>query len=357
MDTLLKIKSSIRRLLKRKQSTFQVPILYPINKEYIQKLLKSSEENLQLLSKTVWDGLKPPAGPYAFFHHISHALTRIKDIQKITDRLFHEIRTLVFLSIKEQSVTPKNWPAGVPYSESVQKIVRKSGEVDGYAQLDVESLYIFGQILLDQWSLLAIAVGNLSLKGVHPFRELINYFEDNPDGILKPLWDEYKSRMLWLYYQVRFYRNRFIIHANRPWQRGTTRSSFGEEYNLFIPTPPGWLDDKKLDEEIKTLLPLTPPRIRDARDDYWEKARPGRIIEVLFDDIGNIRDKKDREKIAELFGKKGGSTPTFQVVAKEMLEFFSGATNMLNDIAENNLSSINLGKPAKTSEQMWKERD
>ncbi len=173
----------------------------------------------------------------------------------------------------------------------------------------------------------------------------------------KIIWDKLGNQMLWLHYQVRFYRNRFIVHANRPWQRGTTRTSLGEEYELFIPTPPGWLDDKKLDEEIKALLPLTPPRIRDADDDYWEKARPGRIIEVLFDDIGHIAKREDREKIAELFGKKGGSTPTFQIVAKNLLEFFSEATEILNNIAKDNLLRIDLGRPNKTSDEMWRERD
>jgi hypothetical protein len=335
----------------------QAPIPYSIKKESLETLVKKSEESLQRLSKTVLDGLKPPSGAYAFFNHTSHALSRVRDIEKIIQRMFDEVRSLAMLSIEENRTLPKESLAGTQYPESVQAIMKKSSEINGLAQLDMESLYIFGQILLDQWSLLAIAVNDAPLKKIHPFVELLNYFETDSNSSLKIIWDKYKNQMLWLHYQVRFYRNRFIIHANRPWQRGTTRLSYGEEYNLFTPTPPGWLDDKKLDEEIKALLPLAPSRIKDADDDYWEKASPGRIIEVLFNDIGNISKSEDRDKIAELFGKKGGSTPTFQVIAKNILEFFSGATDTLNDIAKGNLSRIDLGKPSKTSEEMWKERD
>lgn len=355
---LSRVKAFFRRLFSKKANAeIGVPFPYPISKDQLDSLLEKCEQSLHALEKTVHEGLKPQPGAYAFFHHVAHALSRVNDLKKILDRLFSEVHSLVFLHAQQEKCLPKNWPSGVPFPESVQEIHRRHDRVNGLAQLDSESLYIFGQILLDQWSLLAIAVANIPVKKVHPFVELIAYLEENPDCLLKPIWDKYSSRMLWLHFQVRFYRNRFIVHANRPWQRGTTRSVWGEEYNLHTPTPPGWLDDKKLDSEIRELLPLTPPRIRDAQDDYWEKARAGRIIEVLFQDIGSISRKADREKIAELFGKKGGSTPTFQVIAKNLLEFVQGATNLLAVVAKDNLITVDLGAPNKTSREMWMEGD
>jgi hypothetical protein len=64
---------------------------------------------------------------------------------------------------------------------------------------------------------------------------------------------------------------------------------------------------------------LAPERIRNARDDYWEKARPGRLIEVLFDMIPQF-EKADREHISHLFGRKGGSTPDFATVGQRLLQ-------------------------------------
>jgi len=340
-----------------KEETFIPRIPYAISKENLENLSAEAKTNLDLLSKTVLEGLNPPAGAYAFFNHISHALSRIKDIGMITDRLYEEINALIRLSIEEQRIQPNTLKPGEPYPEPYQVILSKSSEINEYAELDMESLYIFGQVLLDQWGLIAAAVGGLKLKGEHPFVELVKHFEETPTSPLKDIWDGYKSQILWLHYQIRFYRNRFIIHANRPWQRGSTRTSLGEEFNLFIPSPPGWLDDEKLDEEIRKLLPLTPPRIKNAPDDYWEKARPGRIIEVLFDGIGEIENTEDRKRISELFGKIGGSTPTFQIILKNLLQFIAGATELLNKIAEGNLDRVNLGKPNKTSDDLWRERD
>lgn len=157
---------------------------------------------------------------------------------------------------------------------------------------------------------------------------------------------------MWLHYQLRFYRNRFVVHANRPWQRGTTRSVYGDDFNLFTPTPPGWLDDKSLDDEIKKLIHLAPDHIKNAPDDYWEKERPRALIERIFNNIGNIPDKQDREKVASIYGQVGGSTPTFQIIATKLFEFVDLGTELLNTIAGANLQNINLGKPYRSGSQI-----
>ncbi len=80
------------------------------------------------------------------------------------------------------------------------------------------------------------------------------------------------------------------------------------------------------------------------------------MIELLFDGIAQY-DKSDREKIAELFGKKGGSTPSFQIIGNRLLEFVDKGTQILIDIAKTNVANIDLGAPYRTSQEMWKERD
>jgi hypothetical protein len=238
--------------------------------------------------------------------------------------------------------------------------MHKEDEVNGYMQLDMESFYIFGGILLDQWALQAIAVGNIKLskkdvQNVNPFVDLLVFFEDGNKSILDPVWNKLKSEMLWLHYQMRFYRNRFIVHANRPWQRGNTRGVYGEDFNLHTPTPPGWIDDKKIDEEIKKLIKFAPERIQKAPEDYWERS-PGALIERIFDNIGNIENKEDRKMIARIFGEKGGSTPTFQVLIKNLFSFVAEGTEMLCGIAKDNLHNIDLGKPFMNSKEMWEVR-
>lgn len=317
--------------------------------ETIISIKDKAEKNLHALSKTVLDGLKPPAGPYGFFHHSAHSLERLQDCQRVVKRLFAGRAKLTDLAKQQSAVMPKDWPAGKPYPEEVQKVMRQEDEVNAYMKQDLETLYMFGGILLDQLSLQAIAIANLNLPKKHPFVELVNFFESGQTSILDPIWKQLKEKILWLHYQLRFYRNRFVVHANRPWQRGTTRSVYGNDFNLFTPTPPGWLDDEKLNEEIKKLVHLAPEHIKNAPDDYWEKEKPRALIERIFNNIGNIGDRQDREKVASIFGQVGGSTPTFQIIATKLFELVELETELLDNIAKANLQTINLGQPHRTS--------
>lgn len=305
------------------------------------------EKNLRQLSKLIFEGIKPAPGAYSFFHHNSHSIERLQDCHRILNRLFTGREKLTKLAYLHKKIMPSNPLPGVPFPKRVQKIIELENELNSYMKQDLESLYMFGGILLDQWSLQAITIANLNLQKVHPFVELINFFESGKSSILNPIWDQLKESILWLHYQLRFYRNRFIVHANRPWQRGTTRSVYGNDFNLFTPTPPGWLNDKKLDEEIKKLIHLAPDYVQNASDNYWEKERPRALIERIFNNIGNIQDKDNREKVASIYGKVGGSTPTFQIIAMRIFDFINSATGLLINIAEENLQEINLGNPFK----------
>lgn len=320
----------------------------------LTSLAAQAEENLQELSKTVLDGLKPPSGTYAFFSHNAHCLVRVRDCRRILQRLCEQRVSLTKLAYEEVKRSPKDWPAGTPAPDELQEVLREVHEMNEHMKLDFEALYMFGGILLDQWAIQAIAVGNLPLNKKYPFRELVEYLDVQPE-VLHPIWEIFGKKMLWLHYQMRFYRNRFIVHANRPWQRGTTRLVYGDDFNLHTPTPPGWLDDESLDQEIKSLVHLAPEHIRNAPDDYWEKVRPGALIEQLFDNVANIENKVDREKVAELFGKKGGATPSFKVIGRNLVELAAQGTAILNDIARENLERIDLGKPFMTSEEMNRE--
>lgn len=192
----------------------KVPFPCSISKEYLDELIVETKKNLNELNRTIYDGIKPSSGAYAFFHHVGHALARVEDIEKIVNRLFDEVHALVYLYTEESKNIPKNWPAGIPYSESVQKIMKKSDQVNGLAQLDVESLYVFGQVLLDQWSLIAVAIGNIDIKKIHPFVELVNYLEKDSNSGLKIVWDKYKTKMLWLHTTEEMWREDFDMYKS-----------------------------------------------------------------------------------------------------------------------------------------------
>src|SRR5258708_6910446 len=102
-----------------------------------------SVEALKELSKTVYEGRKPPAGAYAFFNHNAHAITAVQDCGRILKRLFAGRALLTKLSLEEERVTPQDWPAGTPYPEEVGRIMSRSQDATEFMKLDFESLYVF----------------------------------------------------------------------------------------------------------------------------------------------------------------------------------------------------------------------
>jgi hypothetical protein len=172
---------------------------------------------LQRLSKVVYEGRKPPPGTYAFFSHNAHAYTALQDCGRILSRLVSQRTLLTRLSYEERKLTPPDgWEPGKPLPEDVSKVMNREQEIAEYMKLDLESLYVFGGVLLDQWALQAIAIGNIPCPKKYPFRELVDFLDENPSTKLAPFWEAVKDDALWLYYQLRFYRNRFIIHIDRP---------------------------------------------------------------------------------------------------------------------------------------------
>ena len=285
----------------------------------LTRLRESAAQNLHCLTKTVLDALKPPPGPYAFFYHASGSLGRLQDCHFILGRLFAGRSRLNALAVHQAATNQM--------------------------RLDFESLYLFGGILLDQWSLLAISVGRLSLPKKYPFTELVDFLERGQRSVIQPLWMELKATILWLHYQVRFYRNRFVVHANRPWQRSTTHAVLGDDFRLFCPSPPGWLDDERLTNRLRDVVSQHPRFADGVGEGYLTKRRPRALLQVLFDDIGSLESRDAREQVASLFGQFGASTPTFQAVAERLYELVGKGTAVLIEITKANLANVDLGKP------------
>jgi len=255
-----------------------------------------ARDALVRLSITVREGVKPPSGPYAFFHHLSHATTRVQDVENIIKRLCSQRRRLSELAQELHSRRSDDWPPGTPYPEDIQVLMREDSDLSQHMMLDMESLYMFGGILLDQWALIAIAIGSLTalskaVKKEHPYRELVDYFDrGGVSPTLGPLWEKLKPQLLELHYQLRFYRNRFIVHANRPWQRGTSRTSVGDDFILFIPSPPGWNDEETLDRQILSLVGRTTDK---SSAEAGNDART--VIQEQFRNIASVSTHAERD--------------------------------------------------------------
>ena len=201
-------------------------------------------------------------------------------------------------------------------------------------RIDYESLFHFGSVLLDQW---AYAMGYLS--GV-PSPDDFAFYQlaltiERPDApaALQPLRATVLRETRWLCAWMRNYRNGFVVHADRPIQRGAIHSANGDDFKLFTACPVGWEDEAALDAEINALLPLAPQWLRDEDASYWERARSRALLERIVENVGNIDSQANRDQIANLARRKGITTPTFQVVSSVLADYVKRGTRLVRDAA------------------------
>lgn len=347
------VRRGISRLLRRRR---ELPVFpFSISEDELNALADRARDELQALSKLVLEGRRPPAGAYAFFHHSGHALARLKDCQLILKRLFRQRRLLTALAWQHRPLRDREQAERNPGPRPALDSERLEGETVEYMQLDFESLYLFGGTLLDQWAYQAIAVGGVPFnerQREKPFISLLDYLEigKGQEGPLAVLWKTCGKSMIWIHSYLRVYRNTFVVHANRPWQRGNTRGSYGEDFQLHTPTPPGWLDDEEVDRKILELGRRIGLSTAES-DDEWR--RPPITLNNLMARIADL-PRSDREDVLRLLKAKGGSTPSFQVIAKGLFELVSTGTQVLVEVAQSDLARVDLGPPKLTSEDMWK---
>lgn len=304
-------------------------------------LYKRGDHELRNLSDVVLKGRQPPPAPYAFFHHSGHSIQRLSDVHRITRRLVDGRQSLTKLIALEEAARPDDWPAGVKYPPEVSDaMTRTSGQVSDM-RVDFESLYLFGQLLLDQWSLQVLLVGAPDIKRDHPFTRLVVGLDAGTAPDVADLWERHRAEALWLFWHLRFYRNRFIAHASRPWQRGCTFGHVTDTFQLHTPSPPGWLDGDEKAKEVRELFGRMPRDLWGMSIDVTATS-PQRLLEIMFGKIGEVADSTLRQEVGSLYGDLGGSTPTFQVVARNLLSFVTEATPTLTEIAVRRLDLIEL---------------
>lgn len=301
----------------------------------------AATESLQQLSKLVLEGRRPAPGPYAFFHHSGHCLERVDDVHRVLRRLVAGRLQLTQLIAEEEALRPGDWPAGVPYPRPVAEAMRRADDVVGFMKLDFEALYLFGQMSLDQWSWQALLIGGAGIQRDSPFRRLVVALENDNAPHLAPLWNRHQQELLWLFWQLRFYRNRFVAHANRPWQRGKTYGHVTDDFCLHTPSPPGWLDGRTKAAEVRELVDQMPQTVKQAIRNPDSQA-PAALLQTMFNRIGEVPEPEVRARIGKLYGDMGGATPTFQVVGRQLLTFALNGTRTLIDIAKLRLDDIEL---------------
>lgn len=274
--------------------------------------------------------LKPPPGTYALFTHQAEVLARTDDVWCLIKRLYHNREKLATLDVEPESL----WAKFPEYSRGpldAQAFESARDETAKAIKVDFEALYLFGSILLDQWSVFAAYLRGLPSPSPSTFHRIVSTVEQNQSaGPLRALWP-LRSVMRWLTFQIRYYRNVFIVHVDRPIQQGFTRSTHCDEFQLFRPVLAN--AGGNVVQRIARLQGCSEAEVE----------RPGLMLQEMFAAVGEREDARERDEIAQLVRACGMSTPSFQQLCVKLLSFLADASPVLIEAAIAEPERVNLG--------------
>lgn len=330
---LSKVAEDYKKRGLKKREDFVRNLMYPIpvKAAKIIYLCDKSVEKLRVVEKQLVE-LRTQGKPAAVFYHIGYLLERIKDVQRIMMRMALTRKELTDLQIKIHSLTPTKIIPGMPYPKRLQKVNRRSDNLREQMRQDMESLFIYGNLLLDQWSYVISYIAGYEIpknekekasgKKELNFMGLLNLLQSKEyTGELVQFWNTHKKDIIWLNFHLRAYRNIFVEHMRKPWQRGTTMASYGDDFNFHIPTPVGYVNEVKKKKVLQEIYKLAPQRLKDMPDDYWEKKNLHRVLEVTLYYIDELEDQCDRDKVWEAWHMLGGSAPSYDTIGIRLLNY------------------------------------
>jgi hypothetical protein len=307
------------------------------------KVAERAENAIKQLSSDVLNAKKPRPGPYTFFSHNAHALKRVQDVRRVLKRMASLRRRLVHLDAEFDRRKPKDWPGGVPYPEEIKAIMKASNEVNGYLEMDFEALYFYGGILLDQLAALACHVGGLDK--VLWFSRLIQRFEKEPGDasfptILETLWTKQRQPLLRHYASFKIFRDKFIVHHDLPWQRGTGRDMTNGEFVLNSFLSPGWLSEEQEGEaaaELMSILDDAPEWLKSAATSWnWMQ-----LVPELLKNVDQF-DESTRKRIHKVALKFGFSSATYHDIGEQLLNLSADFAEELVAIANADMNRVQL---------------
>ena len=326
----------------------------PIKIAQVIYLADLSVEKLRTLEKDINSIKRDKKGPFAVFYHLSYMLERVEDVKRILVRMALTRKTITQLHIQEGTIRPVNLAAGKPYPKRLQNILKKNDNLRKQMKQDMESLFIYGNLLLDQWSyLIGYIAGYVVSENVKTssdehelnFNGLLNLLQNkNYKGELLELWDKHKKDIIWLNFHLRFFRNVFVEHLRKPWQRGNTMGVYGDDFNLHIPAAVGYIKPDEENKLLNGIYPLAPQKLKNMPDDYWEKRNLKRVLEVTLYYIDTIEKQSDRDKVWNVWNNIGGSTPSYDVIAFRLFNYVCSSIDTIITLMQKHPQLLKLGE-------------
>jgi len=300
-------------------------------------------KSLTTLERVIRRTVKPSGKPQIIYYQTGLLRERIKNLLIISRRFGKNRKETIDVQISINALESQRKTKA--RTKEIAELYGRMVSLKDELLLDVESTYIFGNLALDQLARLTAHVGDLPNCDECDYERLYCGIirSRSYTGSLDKLKRECNDCFVWLYYNLRFYRNNFIEHPKYPRQRGATMSVYREEYSLHVPTPPGILTDDEVNVVYQSVENIMPDWLKNAPSNYWEKERRGRRLERALWEIESIKNEGDRDKLRDAWKVVGGSTPPFHLVLNRLSTLMMESLPLLTEVVQDNPGGINLG--------------
>jgi hypothetical protein len=302
------------------------------------QLAKAQNERLRLtLVASAGEGSEKAT----LFSHLLLVRERLTHIDLILKRIFASLVTAgMWQSANRAAAIPSESPPAPGSNAALTSIGMDSVLT---AWMDIESLYIFANLLLDQWAISAGYITGHPEPSKITFNELVGRLEDGSAlEMFHTIWSELQGELIWLRAQLGLFRSIFIVHCTNPLDRCITGSGTTGEMQLIMTSWSMTLRQQAIVDSIAEAYKDTINVPENVRNLHFE------ILSLLVSNMDKILAAEDRKSIIKIAKKTGIKAPSFDVFSRNLINLIVKAAVLLENSATKNPQAINLWPTTKS---------
>ena len=250
-------------------------------------------------------------------------LNRLDDISLIWSRMRAEFRNYR----KRHSTLAHN-----PFSYTNRQRFDADWKLVWQLRVDIESFYVYANILLAKFLAISKLVFGQDSRGIrfHSFGSFADSLRKarNLKGPLVNYRQQYMPRLDWLQTNVCFYRDKFIMHAQSPYQESV---AIELEHGLIVIRRRRQRLHTNVEtkaEELRNTLKRGIPALRRASSSH-------EIAQTIFGHLHRIRQEEHRQAAEAIVQAIGVDSPPLFKLSREMVSFLAGSLDYLTHAVRN----------------------
>ena len=238
---------------------------------------------------------------------------------------------MIELAHREDKLTPQIRPRPF-FSKKLQSVLQERNNLVTKMRIDLESLYIYGNLILDYWASIIGYLYNLPGYSTwqHPYTKLHDLVvAASPPAALQPLISAHSSDIYWLNYNLRLYRNGFIEHLDRPVQRGASTPTFQLGFSLHMPVAVGQVSPAEKSQLLSSVSHIAPQFTVGRAQGFWQR-QPDLVLQWMFHGIDSIASHNDRKLVSDAWRKLGGETVSYEILVQRLLNLLKTSASTID---------------------------